>query len=264
VTLFPEATRFTEYYVFGLSPAFVGLLLALPFVVRTLSRPATYLLLFGLGVYGFWFFLMQQTRYFVPALPAYALLSALVVSTVWERRGIARLGAVALAAGSALWGVVLAGGIAFWGVEGVQGETQSRPAFPFVAGTEKRDEYLTRRLGGLYDVSQWVNQKTSQNAKVALLGEPRGFYLDRPYAWAEPDHAEGYILQAWDTYTTGAQMVGDIKAKGYTFLLVGPELGADQPNYTPPKWRVLLSEAVRSDTVMPVYENRGYMVYEVR
>lgn len=269
VTLFPDPVapvQFTEYYVFGLSPVFVALLLAAPFVIRRWTRPSVYLVLFGLGVYGFWFFLMQQTRYFVPALPAYALLCAEVLATLAASASIARLPAIAFATASALWGMNLAGGQAFWGVRGSPGPDGrrpifARPAWPFVSGQQTREEYLDRALAGLYDACQWINTNTPSTAKVALLAEPRGFYLDRDYLWAEPDHA--YNLLPWDTYTSGVNMAADLKRRGYTYLLVG-RIAAPAPGQEPPRWLSLFTDAVQNDTVTPVYEDRGYAVYEVR
>ncbi|MES2463736.1 MAG: glycosyltransferase family 39 protein, partial [Armatimonadota bacterium] len=79
---------FTEYTAFGLSPALLALFLAVPLLLgkRRLSAASAYLSLFALGVYIFWFFLMQQTRYLIPAIPALAVVGAEALMHAWEER----------------------------------------------------------------------------------------------------------------------------------------------------------------------------------
>lgn len=256
---------FTEYITsgFGLSPAFVGLLLMLPLAsllgVR-LSKVSKICLVFGLGVFAFWFFLMQQTRYLIPALPFFAIPMAEMVVGLWERKAISRWFAGGIVAASALWGVYVAGGIAFWGVQGPLAEAPPlKPVAPVVFGGMSRDEYITRRFrsGG---ASLWINANTDKNAKVALFDETQGFYLDRDYVWAQPNHAAGLI--PWDSYATADDWLNDFRAKGYTILLI-----ASLPAGTPDdgqKWRGLFAEALASGKVKLAFEQAGAQVYLIQ
>jgi hypothetical protein len=248
---------FTEYivYGFGLSPVFVAMLLALPLIGKRLSIPGRCCLLFGLGVFVFWFFVMQQTRYLIPALPAFAVVVAESLVLLWEdRTSFSRWIAAALAAVSATWGVFIAGGMAFWGVPGVFGGALS-PAWPVVAGEMSRGEYVSRRLGGLGRACAWINANTDPKAKVALFDEVRGFYLDRDYVWAQPDHAAG--LLPWDTYRDVDDWLADFKRRGYTVLLEN----VSQATNDGARWRSLFTEAVAADKVTPAFEDHGVRVY---
>ena len=251
-----RAFTFTEYVIFGLSPVFLALLILAPFSGSKLSRPAIYCLYFGLGIYAFWFFVMQQTRYLIPALPAFAIVSAEVLVLLFETKSVARYFAAGLVAICAAWGVYLAAGLAFVGIP-LAGVT---PAFPVVTGQETRESYVARTLGGICAASLWINDNTVRTEKVAIYDDTRGFYLDRDYAWAQPDHAEG--LFPYDTYADVNAFLADFKKRGYTTLL----LGALPRNAPPPdtkRWRDLINEAITTDKVIPIYENRGVRVYKI-
>jgi hypothetical protein len=177
---------FGQFAVYGLSPAFLGLLLAAPLMAppRGLSRPAVLLTGFGLAGYVFWFFLMQQTRYLIPVLPAFAVVGA--EALVGASR-LVRAAGGALVAASAAWGLyVAAAGIA-------------APALPVVTGRVTPEEHVTRtlRMRGLMPAIAFINRETPPDAKVALFDETRGFYLDRPYVWATPNHS---TLLPWERY----------------------------------------------------------------
>ena len=212
---------YTEYISngFGLSPVFVAVLFLLPFLKVRLSRPSIYCLLFGAGVYAFWFLVMQQTRYLIPALPALSIVAAEIVVLLWaETKGLVRYAASGLVAIMAVWGLYLAGGLAFYGVPGVFGGT-AFPAWPVVSGQITREAYVAKTLGPLGEACFFINQNTEKTAKVAIFDETRGFYLDREYLWAQPDHAAGLI--PYDSYSSVEAWLADFKQKGYTTLLLG-------------------------------------------
>jgi 4-amino-4-deoxy-L-arabinose transferase-like glycosyltransferase len=239
---------FTEYVVFGLSPVYVGLVLAAPLLVRRLSRTSVFLALFGLGVFGFWFFLMQQTRYLIPALPALAVVAAEVLLIIWDETRIARRLGAALVAASALWGLYLSAVLL------------AAPALPVVTGRETRQAYLDRRLPGLAPAIDFINRETPKDAKVALFDEVRGFYLDREYVWATPNHAAG--LLPWDRYQNADDWLADFARRGYTTLLVNRRRNAPKPP-DDQKWRRLLPEAVASDRVRLAFSDRRVDVYRI-
>ena len=244
---------YTEYilYGFGLSPAFVALLLALPIAGVRLSKVSRACLIFGIGIFAFWFFLMQQTRYLIPALPFFAVPAAEMVIGLWERKAVARWFAGGLIALSVLWGVYIAGGMAFWGVQGPLASL--RPVAAVVFGAISKDEFIARRLPGVGGASLWINANTDPKAKVALFDETRGFYLDRDYVWAQPNHAAGLI--PWDSYNSADDWLNDFRKLGYTVLLLGPH----DPNAPDDgqMWRRLFAEAEAAGKVTFAYSSGG-------
>jgi 4-amino-4-deoxy-L-arabinose transferase-like glycosyltransferase len=235
---------FTEYSISGfvLSAALLALVLGAPLLVgdRRLSRTSVGLAWFAGAVFVFWFFLMQQTRYLIPALPALAVVGAEALDVAWrERRRVVTGFGVALLFASALWGAYL------------EGTHLTAPALPVVFGQESPDDYVTHygpdRLGV---AMTWINGNTPADAKVALFDEVRGFYLDRPYIWATPNHAAG--LLPWDTYRDVDDWLADFKRRGYTTLLVNEKYAPDVDDGQ--RWRSLLTEAVSGDKVQLVFQ----------
>jgi hypothetical protein len=55
-------------------------------------------------------------------------------------------------------------------------------SFRVALGLEARADYLRRTLGP-YAIMEYANMNLPADAKLLLLEEPRGFYLDRPYMW---------------------------------------------------------------------------------
>ena len=252
-TMLPDAATFTEYYTFALSPVFAAFALAALLRGRRLSRTALHLLLFSAGVYAFWWVSVEQTRYLIPAIPALALVCAEVFDGLWqERGGVAKWGAGAVVALSAGWGVYVAGGLAFWGVRDFGGRQVAGAAWPVVSGQMSLADYIDTRLPGYGEAQRWINTNTPPDSKVALFDEVRGFYLDRPYIWAQPDHAAG--LLPWDSYRDTDDWLADFKRRGYTTLLVG----ARDPNAAPDnkRWRTLLADAIQSGKITLAYTSQ--------
>jgi hypothetical protein len=228
---------------------YVGLLIATPFLVRRLSRTAVWLLLFGLSAYVFWFFLMQQTRYLIPVLPALALIGAEALVRAWDETRIARWFGAGLVGASALWALYV--GAAYI----------AAPALPVVASRMTRDEYVARGLPGLAQAVASINAQTPPNVKVALFDETRGFYLDREYLWATPNHS---TVLPWDTYQTPADFAQDFARRGFTVLLWNrqnrPRPGSIEAARP---WRALVQGAIDQGLVRLVYANRGVEVYQI-
>jgi Dolichyl-phosphate-mannose-protein mannosyltransferase len=226
---------FTEYVNYGLSPVYLALGVALPLLVKKWDRVAVACLLWGLGISATWFFMMQQTRYLVPALPAFALVCAWGLTQAGK---LARVAGGALIALSALWAIFLS-------------LTQLLAPIP---------------LKALEAAEVWINQNTPKDAKVALFDEVRGFWLERPYVWAQPNHAPGLLPYA--TYHDVDAFLADFKRRGYTYLLINtegsPKEGTEQPAWG--RWRALLREAVESgkvETSQTLTTRRGGETYYI-
>ncbi len=182
------------------------------------------------------------------ARPALALVCAEAIVLLWEMPGrFEKWAAGALVTATTLWALYLAGGMAFWGVRDFGGNRVARPAWPVVSGAESRDDYVVHALPGIGRAEQWINANTSPDAKVALFDLTQGFYLDRNYVWAQPDHAAG--LLPWDDYRDVDDWLADFKRRGYTTLLLGARDPKDKDDGK--RWRSLMAEAIASDKVTP-------------
>jgi len=224
---------FTEYVAYGLPPVFVAVGVSSLLHRARPRREVVPILAFSFGVAGIWFFMMQQTRYLVPALPGFALVAATLLLEAPKATKAVGLAAVAI---GSVWGISKAVGIA-------------GPAWPVVSGGISVDRYLARKLGPMATAQLWVNDNAPDGMKVALFDEPRGFWLDRDYAWAEPNHAAG--LFGWDRYASAAEFVADFDRRGYRWMLWNR---ANAPASSTDRWRVLLSEAIREGRLQAVAE----------
>ncbi len=184
---------------------FIGplMLAAVPvlLVARYGSRKLVGLLLVFLAHVGIWFALTQQSRYLIPA---FALLAMLVAGLLYQDERLRR-------ARSMMWAVL--GATALFGVCTLVPQVQS--AAPYVLGTESQDEYLSKTID-LYDAQHYINRNLPPNAKIALYGDTRGFFLDRDYVWADPGHSVTYTRNFGSTI----ELVSFLKSRGITHALV--------------------------------------------
>ena len=234
---------FTEQATFGFDLGWSWLLALLPapFLLKKLPRPAVYSLLFAGGIWIFWFFVMQQGRYLIPALAALAVGAAGVwmAGGRWVRLGISVAAGLGLVNGLAAAGKLAAQGIAM--------TTSGKPA--------------ALAMGAPGAAENWINENSQPGEKVALLDEVRGFYLNREYVWAQPDHAEGLI--PWDSYTSADDWLADFKRKKYIWILAVEPAGKDGR-----RWRKLFAEALFGDKIVESASfhqgTQDWKVYKIR
>jgi hypothetical protein len=217
---------FTEQAPSGIDFGFVwliGLILALVFW-KKLPTPAKYAGALAGGMWLFWFFTMQQGRYLLPALPLFAVLigAAYAVASKPVRAGLAAV-------------VVLGVGWSVWSVQ-----------------TARLD-----RATDLIAACQAINASAAPADKVAIFDENRGFYLEREYIWAQPDHAEGLI--PWDSYKDADEWLTDFKRRGYVWFLNGPVFGEGDGR----RWRQLFAEALESGKIIEAESIGRFKVYRV-
>lgn len=160
--------HFFNLFITVLGPLFLAFL---PLMVWQSRRDS--LLRFLLSYCGVaavvWFLLTQQSRYLMPIFPVLSLGAAgAIVGLLQRLRWLWRLSIgvviLELLLGTATC-LILIG-----------------PQIPVVVGLESQNEYLSRTLD-IYPISRRVNSSLPKNARVMLLGETRGFYLDREYLW---------------------------------------------------------------------------------
>jgi hypothetical protein len=142
------------------------------------------------------------------------------------------------------------------------------PGLPVVLGQVERDEYLSQTLP-FYTAAVAINENTAVE-KVALYDEVFGYYLNKPYMWANPGHST--IIPYEDT-ENGQQLARELEQMGFSHLYMNLQYqDAEQlaamglipgPAYTPrqaaemsedlrSKWRYLIADAAREGHLTPV------------
>lgn len=159
-------------YLLALLP--LGLL---PMVRRPDLRPVLgTLLLTTAGSYTVWFLLTHQTRFLLPTVPFALLFGAAGLAWLWEIS--VRPLRVALQVGLLAW--LLSGAWVF--NEHLRSVWQQSQ--PFLLGQVDRDSFLTSVYSD-YPGFSYINQELPPTARVLLAPyEARGYYLERPYLWA--------------------------------------------------------------------------------
>jgi hypothetical protein len=131
-----------------------------------------------------------------------------------------------------------------------------RDAIPVALGQENPERYLSRTFAG-YDAMRWASENTPPNSYFAIYGEPRDFYLQRRYFWADDPHNN---LIDYSQIHNDQQLIAALKAQGATHVLWNTRyeknggFGAPQP---------LLEKAIEQDLVTEIYEARGYRVLRI-
>lgn len=231
--------------VFG--PLFLAFL---PAVLWRVRRDALlrYLLAFcGVAVLS-WFFLSAQTgRYLLPILPLLALAIAgallqLLQSFPWLR----------IISGIAI-GLELAVGLA-------TALLLVGPQVSVAIGGEGQASYLSRALN-IYPIVRRVNSELPKEAKIMLLGDTRGFYLDREYMWGIGHHN---LITPQETATPQA-LSEALRRLGVTHLLISPEVRRGLVGGEEPLQRSLRA-LLENERLAPIMEDnkRGFAVLALK
>lgn len=198
LAFYPE--RFYDGPNLFIGPIF---LVSIPFLffAKYRSRKLVGLLGFFVAYLGIWFMLTHQSRYLVPG---FAVLAVLVSAIVYEddRFQLARRALAFTFAGTALFGI-----FTLW--------PAIRSSLPVVFGSESRDEYLTRALD-IYPAQQFMNKNLPADARVALMGDTRGFYLDRTYTWADWGHNVEFTRR----YTSADDLITYLKSRHISHVMI--------------------------------------------
>jgi hypothetical protein len=111
----------------------------------------------------------------------------------------------------------------------------------------------------IYPAQRYMNKRLPRDARVALFGDNRGFYLDRRFVWAD----FGHNLEFARRFDSAAEFVGYLKSRGVTHAMVNftfyPKRGKDDN---------VLYAAVDSGLFEQIYpdgdETTGVAVYKIR
>lgn len=222
----PRQPRLTAMALFSIGPMWLGLApLAL-----LLPRPRPKALARLAGLFGvFWLVWLQTTqlgRYLLPWLALLAPVAGHVLHTRLDAGGVSRraFGLIGFA-----WSLVALGFL--W--------MQVAPAAPVAVGLRPADGYLARALD-VYQPLDYVNRFTPLGAKVGTYGEPRLFYLDRDYLWADPGHSQ---LIDYAACQTAKGLVAEYRRLGLAYLLINQRFFGRLED-APDKLHTLLLQAV--------------------
>lgn len=185
-----------------------------------------------------WFVLMQQVRYLICALPLLAPSCGLALSSLTSRGDssptalvskpssfleLSRSAAALILTLSFLW-------TTFWMIDlyavpsGLRGSSNTSSALLVDLGLESRDDYLSDRLGDLWPVSTWVARNVPPGEPVALVREPRGFYMNHETLWAD-----GYEQEKlrYETMQTPEELANALRHDGIHWIVIrlGSPLG---------------------------------------
>lgn len=153
-----------------IGPLFLAFLPAL-WLARPLPPSVRLCLAFAAFMLCVWWFTTQLTRYLIPALVALSLPTALGITRLMRSAGAyGRLTAVLASVGLTIH--VLCGFVMWTGQA------------PFAFGSMSRTAAIASGFE-MYPLFQAVNTQLGPSDKVALYGEPRGYYLEVPYLWAD-------------------------------------------------------------------------------
>lgn len=209
-------------YLGSVGPVFLAALptVALGVLRRGRHRP---LLAVAAALTLAWFVLMQNARYLIPALAVLAPVIAYSAEIARARRAI-----LVIAAAGGVFSIFLMARFV-------------SPVVPVVIGSESRSDYLACTLD-IYRASRFINTEIPKDAKVALFGETRGFYLDRDYIWAEPIHNS---LIPFDSFEQDSGIfLNWLSSHGIDYVLVNRRNFAAHDDKSAPGYARLVNRAI--------------------
>jgi hypothetical protein len=196
------------------------------------------LALWAFAFFGlFWFLTGQYLRYLLPAFALLCWPCGWMIARVLERS--VWLKGVTLFA--------LLGWFAFTPMLTWHNALQRRVVF----GAESPEAFL-RRTFAPYASMQWLNLKAPR-ANVAVYGEPRTFYLQMPYFWADDAHNN---LVDYGRVRDGQALVAELRRLETTHVLwntrgpFGPPVEA-------------INDAIARNLLTPRFEVNGVAVFEI-
>lgn len=212
-------------------------------------RPVGWILLIFAPLGLWWLMSMQLSRYLLPSLALVAPAAGWAAEQALRRGSLLGL-TVKFIVG--LWvAVALALMVGYI-------TPQVMPAL----GLQSPDEYLTESLD-VYPVSHYVAEHTAPDAKVALYGEPRGYYLQRAHIWGEPGHS---ALIDYASMTGPADLIAAYRRLGITHVLVHTSLFPDMFT-SDDRLARLLGDALNQGSLKIIWDapgrKRGYLLMEV-
>ncbi|PQV64589.1 Dolichyl-phosphate-mannose-protein mannosyltransferase [Abditibacterium utsteinense] len=203
-------------------------------------------------LFVFWALTSQQIRYLIPALGFLAVVGGwgaarITQSNTEDNAPRFRIAKIIGALGLTLW-LVFSPALIVW---------RARANFAVLSGARTPTDYLRRSFSG-FAAMDYANQNTPKDAKFAVYGEPRCFYLDRNYFWADDPHNN---LINYAALKNGAALARALSALGATHVLWNTQAGQNGGVFAPPQ--PLMDEAIEAGNLIFVVDVRGYRIYRI-
>ncbi len=171
-----------------------------------------------------WFSTGVVLRFLVVLAPALALVGA-AGAAAWREKAGAPARALAAAAASVLLGAHL---YLFLFVHDAMGSQR------VLFGLQDRGTFLSKRLD-YYPCAAFADAALGAHDKILVVGEQRGYYLDRPHLTSTVHAPNLYVLRA-NAAASPSALASDLRSEGFTHLLFVPRedarLGAGLGTFT--------------------------------
>lgn len=188
----------------------VSFLLMLPFLFLRRRHPPPVPALAIMAIFAFlaWSATVQVTRYLFPVLPALALLAAQGAAALVDLAPRARYLVGALVGWLMIHGVYLFAVLVF-----------TINPFGVVVGVESPSDYLARRVA-YYPAAAQINAHLPVDARILLVGEGRGYYIEREYAASTPFDPILVERFAAEAVRERLDLAAFLRREGFSHLLV--------------------------------------------
>ncbi len=188
---------------------------------KRMRKDIAMLLWVALAQAGAWFVVAQVGRYLLNVLPLLAItgvaaLWALEQRTKSDKQPVTASGAVPILAQVFIMLQATGSLMVLYAAEIPLTATNIPTTLATIKSDADIKAYLTRHLDN-YAVMQYLNANTKPDEGVALYDDTRGFYLNRPYIWANEAHSS-YIPYA--EFADGAELTTWMNAHGYRYAVI--------------------------------------------
>lgn len=191
--------------------------------------------------YGlFWFATGQYVRYLMPAFALWCLPCGWMADKFLRRSALLKYTAGTALVAWCLFAPLVTG-------------NNARSSFGVIFGQETPDDYLTRTFVP-YPAMRWASQNTPKAARFAIYGEPRDYYLDRDYFWADDPHNN---LIDYARIHDGADFVKALRSLGATHVF-----SCDPPSFGGPPLGPM-QDAIQRGLLQQLFEARGCRIYKI-
>jgi len=241
LTLFPECyaprqPRLTAMVLLSIGPMYLALVPIAVAGIRRFTLQARWLAGLFAVFWIIWFETTQLVRYLLPWL----LLLAPIAGAELAERMNSRNSAVSLA---------YRGLVAIWSAVALMFLSwQAMSPAPVALSLQNPRTFLMQGLD-CYGALDYINNYTPITATIATYGEPRLFYLDRDYIWADPGHSQ---LIDYSSISTPDQLARRFEELGVEYVLVNQQFFGSIEDRSGPVHK-LLAAGIEKAIFVPVH-----------
>ena len=162
------------------------------------------------GLWMVWWPMTRMPRFFMPGLALFSLVVGFMSAGFPRFRSAVFTLVMVLVVHNLFWNA----GRAFLGLK----------AGPYLEGLQSKSDYLSSSPYSTYSTPSypsyhWINKNTPRDAHVLVLGDARGFYLDRPFQSSSVFDTD--LFTAWVKRSSSSQdFVAKLKKENITHLAV--------------------------------------------